>query len=75
MTEMTNISDRPHSREAELDRLIDDLIGKIVSGDATDKNRAKLQEYMAHRAKLMSPSFPDFEGKPSGHRFPLRKRA
>jgi hypothetical protein len=43
------------SREAEIDKEMKLLIGKIVHGDATDEDRNKLTLLQMERSRLMTP--------------------
>lgn len=48
------------SREAEIDRTVEWFIGKIVDGTATADDKAKYEQLIAQRARLMRPgrTFP-----------------
>lgn len=46
---------RTHSLESEVDRNIDDLVGKIIEGNGTPEDRIRLEELVAQRTRLMQP--------------------
>jgi hypothetical protein len=48
--------DSMSSAEAELDRVLEDIIAKMVAGTATPQDVAQYHELAARRAKLMRPS-------------------
>jgi hypothetical protein len=51
------MSDKPTvAKEAEIDLRLEDLIGKIVRGDATEADRYKLEILSRQRSRLMEPS-------------------
>lgn len=52
---MNAIIDIPMSEEAELDRQIEALIGKIMAGGATAEDREKYRELTRRRVELMQP--------------------
>jgi hypothetical protein len=59
---MTDAVDNQVTREAEIVRAIDQLVDKVVSGQATADDRAKLSELSELRSKLMHPPLsPRFE--------------
>ncbi len=41
------------SRESEIDTLVDDLIAKILSGSANERDRIEFDELVSSRARLM----------------------
>jgi hypothetical protein len=52
---MNAIIDIPMSEEAELDRQIEALIGKIVAETATDDDRELYRRLTRRRVELMQP--------------------
>jgi hypothetical protein len=52
---MNAIFDVPMSEEAELDRKIEALIGKIVAGTATAEDRDLYRDLTRRRVQLMQP--------------------
>lgn len=56
MAAMAFTLDSMSSPEAEIDRILEDLIAKMVAGTATPQEMVKYQELAASRAKLMTPS-------------------
>jgi hypothetical protein len=58
MDDMNNFADFVTTREPNLDRMIEDLIGKMLSGKATKKEIVRYQELAAERAVLMRPRRP-----------------
>lgn len=52
---MNAIIDVPMSEEAELDRKIEALIGKIVAEEATAEDRELYRSLTRRRAELMHP--------------------
>lgn len=52
---MNAIIDIPMSEEAELDRRIEALIGRIMSGEANDDDREQYRRLTRRRVELMQP--------------------
>lgn len=44
-----------HSRESEIDGLIDDIIAKVMAGKATERDLIDYQELVAARTRRMRP--------------------
>lgn len=44
-----------HSRESEIDKVLEDLIGKLIAGELTPKEEAEFEELLAQRSRLMRP--------------------
>ena len=55
------------TREFEIDRLISDLIGKIVAEEATPADKAELQQLMHERSNRMVRGIGDVQHLSSGH--------
>lgn len=52
-------SDSTTSKEATLDVRIGELIGRIVTGEATQSELSEYQRLSALRSQLMKPSLPE----------------
>jgi hypothetical protein len=50
----------PSSREADIDRQMEDLIGKMLSGKANKTDVIKYNELAAERGHMLRPKFPSF---------------
>ena len=48
----------PSSPEADIDRQLEELIGKMVNQEATPEDLVAYQELQERRAKLMTPIVP-----------------
>ena len=56
---MTQLSQFGPSREWVIDQKLDDIVRKIVAGNATDKDRENQQHLIAERTQRMMPAFPN----------------
>ena len=56
MAAMNALLTLPVSREAELDRQIEDLIAKMVAGDATDSDKRLYSDLASRRLRMMQSS-------------------
>ena len=68
MTDMAEL-ERTSSKESELDRLLEELIAKIVARVATAEDMAHYQELLASRTRMMRP--PSLRSRSGEH---LRRR-
>jgi hypothetical protein len=48
------------TRESDLDRKIEDLIGKMVSGKVSDDEKVMYKELVVERSGRMRPAVPKF---------------
>jgi hypothetical protein len=44
-----------HSKESEIDKVLEELIGKLVSDGLTPQEAALFEELLAQRSRLMRP--------------------